>query len=107
MRAVLMVAAFALAAGPSLGGPDEEPAAEAVEEQDPIAAPDQQLERYWALSDSLGALVADASGVDEVVLLEAEEMAGIADELFLEGDPETAADLLVAAIQLLEPGRGG
>jgi hypothetical protein len=62
--------------------------------------------RCWAMSDSLTRLLDAAhedADFDELRVLEAEEIAVIAEEFLAEGDVEVAASLFEEAIAILEP----
>ena len=79
---------------------------------DPHAAPDSTTasaaveQRCDALADQFetrAAEVRERSGEEDLTLLEALEIAGVANELVAEGDVDTAASLFEEAIALLEP----
>ena len=59
---------------------------------------------YSALADSLGKLLAAPEDLEEVLRLEIEGIAAVAEELLLEGDAELAATLLEDAIAMLSSG---
>jgi hypothetical protein len=68
---------------------------------EPAAAPLHQ-DRYEELLESFDALrVASTEPSDAVTLLEAEEIAAIAEELLAEGEREVAVTLLEEALRLL------
>jgi hypothetical protein len=63
--------------------------------------------RYFALADSLGALLAAGpENLDEVSRVEIDAMAAVAEELLLEGEVEIAASLVEGALLLLSEEEG-
>jgi hypothetical protein len=59
-------------------------------------------DRYFVLTDSLGALLAAAAeDLDDVSRVEIDEIAAVAEELLLEGEAEVAVTLMEGAILLL------
>lgn len=63
-------------------------------------------ERFEALAASFEIALAEAGAdlsFDEIAVLEAEAIAGVAEELLEEGDAELAAELLAEALALLAP----
>ncbi len=85
---------------------DSEPARDA-EREAPGDPPGESEEegRFEALADSVKTSVAmmrENERADEVLLVEAEALAAVAQEILVEGDLETAVTLLEEAIALLE-----
>jgi hypothetical protein len=86
-----IVAVWLLGAGSALAGPEPAPAAP--------ADPDRYEEIRRSFDDALRE--ASERARDEVALLEAEEIATIADVLLAEGETEIAVTLLEEALGLL------
>ncbi len=103
-RAVLLAAALGFVSSGVAGAtPSGEPHA-----SPDLAAPNWTTEEreIGMLADQLadGLAAAQQDGLDGVVLLEAEEIGVIAEELLVEGDAELARSLYEEAIALLGPG---
>ncbi|GJM43580.1 MAG: hypothetical protein DHS20C21_04220 [Gemmatimonadota bacterium] len=88
----------------SPGPPASEPAPSG-EPAEPAQGAEQDAERYTALVDSLAAILDDGAtaGQDEAALAEADALAGVAEELFVEGEIDLAASLMQDAIALFAP----
>lgn len=102
---VARAAAFALvlsvaAAARAQGAPADSAAAPAG---DPV---EQHCGVLAAALERLAAERRAAAGADSLVVVEAEEIARVADEILAEGDAILARDLLTEALALLAPERG-
>lgn len=103
--APLAALAFFVLVSASAIAHDSEPARDAEREApgDPPGESDEG--RFEALADSVEtsvALMRENGRADEVLLVEAEALAAVAQEILVEGDLETAVTLLEEAIALLE-----
>ena len=94
LRVAVALLLFSL--GPAAAGPGE-PAP---------PAPSEDEVRFEALAETLDRAALDAyadPAVDAIVVIEAEEIGAVAEELLQEGEAALAVELLEQAIALLEP----
>jgi len=98
-RELLLAAALLLLpSGVASAAPDADSSAPVV--------PSTPEERFEAMADSLDLaleLVRTDPSFDEIAVLEAEEIAGVAEELLEEGDAELAVALMAEALSLVVP----
>jgi hypothetical protein len=71
--------------------------------EEAIAEVTPEEELCLALLESFERAIAAREGEDEILALEAGEIASVAEEILTEGDPETASVLLEEALALLSP----
>jgi len=101
IRRVVAVVATGFLLGFGSARADPDPAATAPG-QPPDGAYEELLESFDEVVE-----VARENAPDELALVEAEEIAVIAEEFFAEGDSELALELLEEAIALLDAPEGG
>ncbi len=101
-----IVAFVVLALASAFAAAEESEPARDAEHQAPGDPPgDSEDGRFEALADSVEtelAVIRENGEADEVLLVEAETLAIVAQEILVEGDLETALTLLEEAIALLE-----
>lgn len=109
MRGATLVGGLAGAlflGAPSAVVPSPDPAADEPEAAGAATA-EQRYEELARAFEARAAEVRAESGEENVTLLEAEEIARVADEILAEDDPDLAAALLEEALTLLGAPRAG